>query len=288
MHVRPHLDYCDIIYQIPAKIKETSDFDSCRSINYLMKTLESTQYQAALAVSGAWKGTNREKIYGELGWETLDHRRMFRRLVQFYKIINGLTPEFLRTPTLLLHRHLFGFRPNNVLKDIACKTDRYRNSFFPDSVSMWNDLGPELRGAETISVFKQKLLKLYRPVKKTLYNIHDNGIKWIFQLRVGLSPLKSHKKAHHFQDTPYDTCSCSQSVAETTCHFLLHCSNFVIHRIALFNVVNPILRSSPFLADEELVHLLLYGNEKFKLEDNQNILIATIDFIRNTSRFSQT
>ena len=108
------------------------------------------------------------------------------------------------------------------------------------------------------------------------------------ELRVGLSPLKSHKKRHHFLDTPYDTCSCSLSVAETTCHFLLHCPNFIVHRNVLFNVVNPILRSTPFLADEELVHLLLYGNEKFKFEDNQNILIATIEFIRNTSRFSQT
>ena len=91
MHVRPHLDYCDMIYHIPAKIKEMSDFDSCRSINYVMKTLESTQYQAALAVSGAWKGTNGE----ELGWETLDRRRIFGHLVQFYKIINGLTPEYI-------------------------------------------------------------------------------------------------------------------------------------------------------------------------------------------------
>ena len=54
MHVRPHLDYCDTIYHIPAKIKEMSDFDSCRTVNYMMKTLESTHYQAALAVSGAW------------------------------------------------------------------------------------------------------------------------------------------------------------------------------------------------------------------------------------------
>ena len=53
MHVRPHLDYCDTIYHIPAKIKEMSNFDSCRTVNYMMKTLESTQYQAALAVSGA-------------------------------------------------------------------------------------------------------------------------------------------------------------------------------------------------------------------------------------------
>ena len=128
----------------------------------------------------------------------------------------------------------------------------------------------------------------YIAQRKKLYNIHDSGIKWIFQLRVGLSPLKSHKKAHHFQDTPYDTCNCSLRVAETTCHFLLHCSNFIVQRNVLFNVKNPILRSTPFLADEELVHLLLYGNEKFKFEDNQNILIATIEFIRNTSRFSQT
>ena len=117
MHVRPRLDYCDMIYHIPAKIKEMSDFDSCRSINYVMKTLKSTQYQAALAVSGAWKGTNREKNYEELRWETLDHRRMFRRLLQFYKIINGLTP------TLLLHRHLYTDRQKGVkvytFKDVA-------------------------------------------------------------------------------------------------------------------------------------------------------------------------
>ena len=220
MHVRPHLDYCDMIYHIPATIRETRDFDSCRTLNYLMKLLESTQYQAALAVSGAWKGTSREKIYDELGWESLDQRRMFRRLVQFYKIINDKTPDYLKKPTLSLHRHLYGYRANNILKDIACKTDRYRNSFFPDSVSLWNDLGPELRSAESISVFKRKLLKLYRPEKKSLYNIHDNGTKWIYQLRVGLSPLRSHKKSHHFLDIHYDTCSCSRGT-ETTCHFLL-------------------------------------------------------------------
>ena len=34
MHVRPHLDYCDMIYHIPVKTRETSDFDSSRSLNY--------------------------------------------------------------------------------------------------------------------------------------------------------------------------------------------------------------------------------------------------------------
>ena len=130
MHVRPHLDYCDMIYHIPVKTREMSDFDSHRTLHYLMGTLESTQYQAALAVSGAWKGTSREKIYNELGWESLDNRRMFRRLVQFYKIMSNQTPEYLKFPTLSLHRHLYGVRFGNVLKDIECKTPMYRNSFF--------------------------------------------------------------------------------------------------------------------------------------------------------------
>ena len=42
-----------------------------------LNLLERTQYQAALAVSGSWKGTNMNKIYDELGWESLNHRRMF-------------------------------------------------------------------------------------------------------------------------------------------------------------------------------------------------------------------
>ena len=112
---------------------------------------------------------------------------------------------------------------------------------------------------------------------------------------MGLSPLKSHKKAHGFQDTPDDTCCCSQQAGtrdspETSGHFLLHCPSFTNHRKELFSIINPILQVNNvrFIEDDKFVHLLLYGNEEFKLEDNQSILKATINFIRNTSRFSQT
>ena len=52
-----------------------------------MNVLESTQYQAALAVTGAWRGSNTDKMYEELGWESLHHRRNFRRLSMYYKIV---------------------------------------------------------------------------------------------------------------------------------------------------------------------------------------------------------
>ena len=205
--------------------------------------------------------------------------------------MSNQTPEYLKFPTLSLHRHLYGVRSGNVLKDIECETPRYRNSFFPDSVSMWNDLGPDLRGSESISKFKESLLPLYRPVKKTIFNAHDPGIKWIFQLRVGLSPLKSHKKSHKFAgyEHPYsDTCSCTMG-AESTAHFLLYCPNFTTQRKVLYGTVNPILltHNTQFFVGNLFVQLLLYGDEKFNLEENQNFLKTTIKFIRDTNRFSQ-
>ena len=162
MYVRPHLDYCDIIYHIP---ESTNDYDSTISLSYKMNLLERTQYQAALAVSGAWKGTNMNKIYEELGWESLNHRRMFRRLTQFYKIMNNLTPEYLKVPIRLMPtRH--GSRSTNVIEPIFCRTDRHRNSFYPDGIISWNNIGPELRGCASLPSFKKNILSLFRPVKK--------------------------------------------------------------------------------------------------------------------------
>ena len=282
MHVRPHLDYCDFIYHIPTKISKTDPFEFSESINYLMKKLESTQYQAALAVSGAWKGTNRSKIYNELGWESLNDRRTYRRLIQLYKIMNGLTPGYLKTPIPPIRHHLFGNRPNNVILNIFCRNDRFLNSFFPNSIEIWNDLGPELRGSKTLSIFKNQLLKIFRPKKREIFGIHDHeGVKRLFQLRVGLSPLKNHKKSHNFIDTPNDLCECTHH-SETTQHYLLHCNNYIDQRRVLFNTLNPLLGANNmrFLDDNSLISLLLYGIKTLDDPTNRSILNATILYIK--------
>ena len=61
LYVRPHPDYSDITYH---------KYDPELKL-YFTKKLESTQYSAALAVSGTWHGTNTDKLYEELGWEIL-------------------------------------------------------------------------------------------------------------------------------------------------------------------------------------------------------------------------
>ena len=168
MHVRPHLDYCDIIYHIPVI---SNEFDSSLTLNYQMNAIERTQYQAALAVSGTWKGTNQYKIY-----EELDQRRFFRRLIQFYKIMNNLTPEYLKIPVPPLQCHLVGYRLNNEIRPIACITVRYRNSFYPDGVISWNGIVPEMRRANSLSIFKNNILKIIRPVKSSIFMIHNPNV----------------------------------------------------------------------------------------------------------------
>ena len=79
-YVRPHLDYGDVIFY-----NQRMD---------LMDLVERVQYKAALIVSWCWQGTSRERLYGELGWESLSDRRWARRLTKFYKIDNGLAPTY--------------------------------------------------------------------------------------------------------------------------------------------------------------------------------------------------
>ena len=81
--VHSHLDYCDTIYHIPAF---NSQINLGVTLNSLMEKVERTEYQAALAITGTWQGTNRSKLYEELGWETLSDRRWCRRILHVHKI----------------------------------------------------------------------------------------------------------------------------------------------------------------------------------------------------------
>ena len=64
-----------------------------------MNMAEKVQYQAAIAITGAWQGSSRSKLYEELGWESLSDRRWCRRILQVYKIVNNKAPAYLKKQT---------------------------------------------------------------------------------------------------------------------------------------------------------------------------------------------
>ena len=80
--IRPHLDYGDVIHD--------------HAFNELFyQRLESIQYNAAIATTGTTKRTLLEKLFQDLGLETLKSRRWFRKLYLFYEIFHSNSPGYL-------------------------------------------------------------------------------------------------------------------------------------------------------------------------------------------------
>ena len=108
----------------------------------------------------------------------------------------------------------------------------------------------------------------------------------VFQLRLGLSPLRSHKCRHEFDDTPSEKCLCNIGVEDTK-HFLFKCPFHATKRASLATEVVPILIRNNLNHLSEDENLYLYGNDSLSDSDNKAILIATINFIKNSNRFSK-
>ena len=61
----------------------------------LFKQIESVQYNAGLANIGAVSETFKERLYDESGLESLQHRRLYRKLCYLYKIVVNKSPNYL-------------------------------------------------------------------------------------------------------------------------------------------------------------------------------------------------
>ena len=72
--VRPHLDFGDITY------------DQQNNANFFTQKIERIQCNDALTVTGVINGTSSNKLYSELGFESLKFRRWVRKLCIFFNL----------------------------------------------------------------------------------------------------------------------------------------------------------------------------------------------------------
>ena len=63
--------------------------------NSFQQGLESLQYKASLAITGAIEGSCTEKLYQDLRLESPQNRRWFRKLCVFYKIVKEQSQKYL-------------------------------------------------------------------------------------------------------------------------------------------------------------------------------------------------
>ena len=212
--IRPYLDYGDVIYDRASK-------------ESFHKSLESLQYSAAIAITGGIRGTSSEKLFQELGLETLKSRSWLRKLCLFYKSIKEQSAAYLFQ---LIPENKIPYTTRNVQKSqipfSKRKTNFFKNYFFVSVILEWNKLDVNIRNSASCNILKRVILTFITAESNHVFNVDSSeGLKFLTRIRLGLSHLADHKFRHNFQDCVYPVCSCGQGI-ETSTHFLLHCSNY--------------------------------------------------------------
>ena len=226
--LRSHLDYGDITY------------DQEYNVSFHQK-LESIQYNSAPAITGAIRGTSTEKLYNDLGLETLEKRRWYRKLCCFYKVYKSHSPKYLFN-IIPVTVSTFSTRNTDNIPQFKVKHNFFRNSFFPSAVIEWNKLDLNIRNSESLNVFKNSFLKFIRPSENSVFNCQNTrGAKLLARLRLGLSHPWEHKFKNGFQDSLRPICSCGNNI-ETLAHFLLHCPHYSNERSTFLNTIRNINR----------------------------------------------
>ena len=115
--------------------------------------MKSIQYNTALAITGAIRGSSREKLYQELGLQSLQQWQWYRKLYYFFKLIKSKSPKHLfnNIPTV---RSTYRTRNIDNIPQFNVRHTFFRNSYFPSIVIEWNNLEKSIRNSKSFSFFK--------------------------------------------------------------------------------------------------------------------------------------
>ena len=200
-----------------------------------------------------------------------------------------MAPDYTRGPVPQLQESDYNLRRRAAVGQTRASTERFKSSFYPNCLSEWEELEPEIKQSCSVNVFKKRLLAFIRPPSKKVYNIHDpKGLSILTQLRVGFSKLNFHKFKHNFSDTLSPLCPINDGIEDTE-HFLLLYHAHDDDRRDLLNSVNAILRPhrSTNFTNENLLQTLLYVHEKLSFVLNRKILEATLNTFRPQNGFNR-
>ena len=125
-------------------------------------------------ITGAIRGTSSEKLFQELGLESLKSRRWLRKLCLFYKTFHKKSPSYLfqLIPPI---NNVCATRSSQSNKISSFKTRHnfFKDSIFPAVISKRNSLDINIRNSSSINVFKKELFTFIRPGPNSTYNIND-------------------------------------------------------------------------------------------------------------------
>ena len=252
-----------------------------------MARLENLQYKAGKIVTGAYHYTSKDKLNKELCWETIKDRGDLLSLNIFHKIHWHETRPLVRTcmPKLDFERTCMT-RSKGGYIPFKFKGDKFNNSFFPNTLKMWNSLPKNIQHKD-VDEFK---LLIKSELKPTKYKHFARGSKigntLLVKIRVGRSDLNQHKFTIGLSDSP--DCLCHNK-NESPEHFFLECFLYSLERQILFGLIEHYVPNFPRINKKLKLDLILRGfniDDKDFYHTNTIITKAVQNFIISTKRFA--
>ena len=260
--IRPLLEYADVVWS------------NCTQ--YEAQELELIQNEAARIVTGATRLVSINSLLTETGWESLHERRRKHKLIFFFKMKNGLCPEYLSSliPANVGSSVCYSLRNANAVRTVNAKSQLYFNSFLPSTIREWNELPPVVQNSPTLPIFKNHLNSNLRA--PPVYYSTGNRLDQINHTRVRTrcSGLNQHLFAKNIVPSPL--CACGQ--IENTRHFLLDCILYHDIRFDMLATISVICTP--------IIDTLIYGNPDVSINDNIVIFKAVQRFISKSKRLS--
>ena len=125
-----------------------------------------------LAITGAIRGSSREKLYQELGFGSLQKRCWYRELCSFQKIFKHESPLSLFN-IIPIGNSFYITRNHANIPLFKSNHNFFKNSFFPSTIIEQNNLDPNLRNSDTYETFKNTILKYIRPFPNSVFKCHN-------------------------------------------------------------------------------------------------------------------
>ena len=236
-------------------------YDQVFNLSFQQK-LEFIQYRPCLVITGAIRGSSREKIYEEVSRQS---RRWYRKLPMFYKIYKSKSSFYLFN---LIPEKKSSYATRNVgcIPLIKIKHNFFKISFFSFVNNEWNKLDPTTRNAESFGIFKSNILKFIRPTPRIVFNCYNHkGIRLMTRLRLEPGHLHEQKFNHNFQNFINPLSSCGMDI-QSMSQFFLQCPVFDDKRITLLSTLDLIDCKSIETNESSLKQTLLFGNSLFDLK----------------------
>ena len=116
-------------------------------------------------------------FFEELGLQSLQHRRWYRKQCCFYKILKDQSPRYL---FIIIPKLTRPYLQGTQIIFLILKL----NSFFKNSVFSiiieWNKMDPEIQNAPSLNIFKKNILTFRRPTANNIFSCQNlKGIQYL-------------------------------------------------------------------------------------------------------------